>query len=171
MVLPLAIRFLKRYFNPTRQSASSECNRPENRSFDRLDLFLIRISILSDIAGYVGYAIAPTGTLFTLSGAVASLGAIGLSTSEASMTKILGSEQTGELLGALAFLQAMARIIAPTVASLVYSRTVSSTPALVFWGVAVCFGAAGIATFWAKPDTGSSVNGNEEAVPLQAREE
>ena len=134
-------------------------------------MFLIRISILSDIAGYVGYATAPTGTLFTLSGAVASLGAIGLSTSEASMTKILGSEQTGELLGALAFLQAMARIIAPTVTSLIYSRTVSSAPALVFWGVAVCFAAAGIVTFWAKPDTGSGVNGNEEAVPLQAMDQ
>lgn len=168
MVLPLAIRFLKPYLNSTRQSTSSKCNDSETGSFDRLDMFLIRISILSDILGYIGYATAPTGTLFTLSGAVASLGAIGLSTSEASMTKIVGSEQTGELLGALAFLQAMARIIAPTVASLIYSRTVSSTPALVFWGVAVCFAAAGIATFWAKPDAGSGVNGNEEDFPLHA---
>ena len=133
-------------------------------------MFLIRISILSDIIGYVGYAIAPTGTLFTLSGAVAALGAIGLATSEASMTKIVGSEQTGELLGALAFLQAMARIIAPTVTGLVYSRTVSSTPALVFWGVAICFAVAGVATFWAKPDTGPGTNGNEEAIPLQTRD-
>lgn len=162
---------MKRYFNPTRQSASSKCNRPETGSFDRLDVFLIRISILSDIVGYVGYAIAPTGTIFTLSGAVAALGAIGLSTSEASMTKIVGSEQTGELLGALAFLQAMARIIAPTVASLTYSRTVSSRPALVFWGVAICFAAAGIATFWAEPDTGSGMSGNEDAVPLQAMDQ
>ena len=159
---------MKRYFNPTRQSASSECNHSKTGSFDRLDVFLIRISILSDIVGYVGYAIAPTGTLFALSGAVAALGAIGLSTSEASMTKIVESEQTGELLGALAFLQAMARIIAPTVTSLTYSRTVSSTPALVFWGVAICFAAAGIATFWAKPDTGSDMKGKEEAIPLQA---
>ena len=169
MVLPLAIRFLKRYFNPTRQSASSKHDCSETGSFDRLDVFLIRISILSDIVGYVGYALAPTGTLFTLSGAVAALGAIGLSTSEASMTKIVGSEQTGELLGALAFLQAMTRIIAPTVTSLIYSRTVSSTPALVFWGVALCFAAAGIATFWAEPDTGPGINDNEEAVPLQER--
>lgn len=162
---------MKRYFDPSRQSASSKFNGPETGSFDRLDVFLIRISIISDILGYVGYALAPTGTLFTLSGAVAALGAIGLSTSEASMTKIVGSEQTGELLGALAFLQAMTRIIAPTVTSLTYSRTVSSTPALVFWGVGICFAAAGIATFWTEPDTSSGVNGNEEAIPLQARDQ
>ena len=160
---------MRRYLKPAHQSASSKCDGFETGSFDRLDVFLIRISILSDIIGYAGYAIAPTGTLFTLSGAVAALGAIGLSTSEASMTKIVGSEQTGELLGALAFLQAMARIIAPTVSSLIYSRTVSSTPALVFWGVAICFAAAGIATFWAVPDIDSGMNGNEEAVPLSAR--
>ena len=87
------------------------------------------------------------------------------------MTKILGSEQTGELLGSLAFLQAIARIIAPTITSLIYSGTVSSTPALVFWGVAMCFAAAGIATFWANRDTSSGVNGNEEAVPLQAMDQ
>lgn len=87
------------------------------------------------------------------------------------MTKIVGSEKTGELLGALAFLQAVARIVAPTVTSLIYSRTVTSAPALVFWGVAICFAAAGIATFWAEPDTGSGMNGNEEAVPLQARDQ
>lgn len=171
LVLPLAIRFLKRYFKPARQSTPSKCNCPETGSFDGLDVFLIRISILSDIVGYVGYAIAPTGALFTLSGAVAALGAIGLATSEASMTKIVGTEQTGELLGALGFLQAMARIIAPTVASLTYSRTVSSTPALVFWGVAICFAAAGTATFWVEPDRGSGMYGNEEAVPLQARDQ
>ena len=162
---------MKRYFNPTRQSASSKCNCAETGSFDRLDVFLIRVSILSDVVGYVGYAIAPTGTLFTLSGALAALGAIGIATSEASMTKMVGSEQRGELLGALAFLQAMARIIAPTVASLTYSRTVSSAPALVFWGVAICFAVAGIVTFWAEPDTGSGLNGDEEAVPLQARDQ
>lgn len=157
------MRYLRRFFRPTgafhRQSSSGD---------DRLDLFLLRAAILSDIFGYVGYAIAPTGALFTLSGVFAALGAIGLATSEASMTKRVGSAQTGELLGALGFLQAMARIVAPTVASLTYSWTVSKFPALVFWGVAAAFVAAGVATCWIRPQETVEKEVMEEAVPLQA---
>lgn len=144
LILPLAIRLFRRWLSPTGPRAGS-------RGFDRLDIFLIRISILSDIIGYIGYAIAPNGALFTLSGAVASLGAVGLTTSEASMTKLIPKSQTGELLGALGFLQAMARIVAPTVANLTYSWTVDRTPQLVFWGIAITFTAAGAVSFLVLP--------------------
>lgn len=157
LVLPLAVRFLRRYFYSSGRLAGG---------FDPLDLFLIRVSILSDVIGYVGYAIASTGFVFTLSGAVAALGAIGLASSEASMTKLVGSSQIGELLGALGFLQAMARIVAPTIANLTYSWTVAKAPQLVFWGVAACFVAAGAVTFWATPEEGGAKGDGEEDVPL-----
>lgn len=131
-------------------------NRAGSRGFDRLDIFLIRISIASDVIEYIGYAIAPTGALFTLFGAIASLGAFGLATSEASMTKLIPKSQTGELLGALGFLQAMARIVAPTVTSLTYSWTVDRAPQLVFWGIAITFVVAGAVSFLARPQTASA---------------
>ncbi|MCJ1467856.1 Hippocampus abundant transcript 1 protein [Pseudocyphellaria aurata] len=149
VVLPLAIRLFRRWLSPTGNGAGL-------RGFDSLDLFLIRISIASDVIGYIGYAIAPTGALFTLSGAVASLGAVGLATSEASMTKLIPKSQTGELLGALGFLQAMARILAPTVANLTYSWTVDRVPQLVFWGIAIVFVAAGGVSFLARPQAVSA---------------
>ena len=172
VVLPLTIKISRRYFGaksnygdhgghggghghgstaPTDDSA--DCCSPESAEtgvIEPLDLFLLRASILSDAIGYIGYALAPTGFLFTLSGAIASLGAIGLATSEASMTKLLPTSQTGELLGALGFLQAMARIVTPTVASLVYSWTTKSFPQLVFWGIAVMFVVAGAITYLVK---------------------
>lgn len=157
------MRFLRRFFTVITSS-----NKQVVESFDQLDLFLLRASILSDIFGYIGYAIAPTGAVFTLSGALASLGAIGLATSEASMTKLVGSSKTGELLGALGFLQAIARIVAPTITSLTYSLTVGKFPALVFWGVAAGFIAAGAATFWLHPKAGLDQVTKEEVVPLQA---
>ena len=160
LVLPLAVRFLRRYV-PAFSSKNAS-------GFDSLDLLLIRISILSDIVGYVGYATASTGFLFTLSGAVAALGAIGLATSEASMTKLVGSGRTGEFLGALGFLQALARIVAPTIANLTYSWTVSGIPQLVFWGVAVCFTAAGVVSFFASPLVSEDTKDSEEGVPLHA---
>lgn len=67
------------------------------------------------------------------------------------MTKLIPASQTGELLGALGFLQAMARIVAPTVANLTYSWTVGQAPQLVFWGIAVAFVVAGAVSFLASP--------------------
>jgi hypothetical protein len=161
LILPLAISLSQRFFHPA-----------STHGFNTLDLLLLRLSILSDLIGYIGYALAPTGTLFTISGAVAALGAIGLATSEASMTKLVGSAETGELLGALGFLQAIARIVAPTVANLTYSWTVDRAPQLVFWGIAVCFGVAGVVTFLLRPDEAEGVGGSEgdeDAVPVQAQ--
>lgn len=138
---------------------------------DSLDINLLRISIFSDTIGYIGYAISPTGALYTVSGAIASLGAIGLAISEASMTKLLPASQTGELLGALGLLQGMARIIAPTVTGLVYSWTTETLPQLVFWGIAVFFAIAGILTLFLTTGTVESLRKEQERgedlVPLQ----
>lgn len=71
------------------------------------------------------------------------------------MTKLVPKSRTGELLGALGFLQAMARIVAPTVANLTYSWTVDTVPQLVFYGLAAVFGVAGLASAWARPDSTS----------------
>ena len=163
LVLPLAVRFLRRYFYRKPISSGVIAS-----GFDALDLLLIRISVLSDVVGYIGYATASTGFLFTFSGAIAALGAIGLACSEASMTKLVGSAQTGELLGALSFLQALARIIAPTVVNLTYSWTVARAPQLVFWGLALCFVCAGVATFFARVSEKMENSEDEEGVPLHA---
>jgi hypothetical protein len=117
LVLPLLITISRRSFEFKRSYVRQPHGHgpPDDNvsSIDSLDIFLLRASIVSDTIGYVGYALAPTGALFTLSGAIASLGAIGLATSEACMTKLLPAAQTGELLGALGLLQALARIVAP----------------------------------------------------------
>lgn len=208
VVLPLAIKISRKYFGASASdvayghghghghshgshsghdpstTSTSCCENNETGEIEPLDLFFLRSSILSDALGYIFYALSPTGPLFTLSGAVASLGAIGLATSEAAMTKLLPASQTGELLGALGFLQAIARIVAPTVASLVYSATTKSFPQLVFWGIAAGFGVAGGLTWWVRVGKGERDaeadaddltqelrgEGNaEQLVPLQLR--
>lgn len=72
------------------------------------------------------------------------------------MTKLIPKSQTGELLGALGFLQAMARIVAPTVANLTYSWTVDRAPQLVFWGIAIVFVVAGGVSILARPQAVSA---------------
>jgi len=141
-LLPFAIFIYRRCASPRGSPHGSD---------NYLDIFLIRLSVGSDIIGFLGYAVSPNGFLFTLCGALASLGAIGLTTSEASLTKHVVPERTGELFGCLGLLQAMARIVGPTVANLTYSLTVGWMPEFVFYGVAVCFVAAGVASIFFKP--------------------
>jgi hypothetical protein len=181
VVLPLVITMSRRLFGFKRSSVGHHRSHAPGEdsagSITSLDIFLLRASIISDTIGYVGYAISPTGALFTLSGAIASLGAIGLATSEASMTKLLPAAQTGELLGALGLLQALARIVAPTVASLTYSWTTNTMPQLVFWGIAICFVVAGFLTLLLRVDasqnrpTSDSGEESEAMIPMQAHKE
>ncbi|RDW63340.1 hypothetical protein BP6252_10885 [Coleophoma cylindrospora] len=128
---------------------------------DSLDLLLIRISIFAGTIGYIGYAIAPTGALFTLAGIIASLDSISLAVSEAALSKFAGRENIGEVLGALGFLQASARILGPTIANLIYSQTIQRAPNLVFWGFSVILVIAGFSTFASNPGRRSNVS-NEE---------
>lgn len=181
IVLPLVITVSRRLFGFQQSSVErSHSHAPPEDStgtVNSLDIFLLRASILSDTVGYIGYAISPTGVLFTLSGAIASLGAIGLATSEASMTKLLPAAQTGELLGALGLLQALARIVAPTIASLTYSWTTNWMPQLVFWGIAICFVAAGSLTLLLRVEALQDVKNldsreeGETMIPLQVQKQ
>jgi hypothetical protein len=178
LVLPLIIA-LSRRMSGFKDSSKRTTSGKGAGHIDSLDVFLLRISILSDTIGYIGYALSPTGTMFTFSGAIASFGAIGLATSEASMTKLLPAAQTGELLGALGLLQALARIIAPTVVSLTYSWTTDTFPQLVFWGISGCFVVAGALTLALRvvdlkhDDKGSGDDGDEEETlfPLQTEKD
>ncbi|KAI4125422.1 MAG: hypothetical protein LQ338_004255 [Usnochroma carphineum] len=153
VVLPLAMPYLHRFF---RQGGAS--NKQLTSGDGRLDPFLLRVCILSDVVGYLGYAVAPNSTLFTLCGALVALGASRHATSEASMTKRAESAHTGGLL---------ARIVAPTIATLIYRLTVGDFRPLVFWGAAACFMAATAATFGTQPQKGSDEEVKEETVPLQ----
>ncbi|RDW57339.1 hypothetical protein BP5796_12789 [Coleophoma crateriformis] len=129
---------------------------------DSLDILLIRISILAGAIGYIGYALAPTSTLFTLAGIIASLDSISLAVSEAALSKFAGRANMGEVLGALGFLQASARILGPTFANLIYSQTLKGAPNLVFWGFSVILVIAGTTTFAGNPGRRSNIS-NEEA--------
>jgi hypothetical protein len=137
VLLPLAIRLFNRYF-------------PSSANLSSSDVLLIRISIFADVIGYMGYALAPTGALFTISGVIASLDSIALATSEAALSKLAGTERMGEVLGSLGFLQACARILGPTIANLVYSTTVEGTPGIIFWGFVSVLVIAGVGSFAAE---------------------
>ncbi|KAF2144532.1 uncharacterized protein K452DRAFT_143399 [Aplosporella prunicola CBS 121167] len=103
---------------------------------DPLDRTLLLTALVTDALGYTGYALAPSGAVFTLSGALAAFGAVGTSTTEVALTKHVARARVGELMGGLGVLQAATRIVAPAVVNVVYAATVEAAPEVAFLGVA-----------------------------------
>ena len=130
-----------------------------NTGSDALDIAIIRISVLLDIVGYVGYCIARSGPVLLLSGAIAASGAMASPTLQSSLTKHVPPDRTGQLLGAIGLLHALARVVAPAVFNLIYSLTVGSLPQTVFICLAGFLTFAFVTSFFLKP------NGKSELTP------
>ncbi|KAI9804452.1 MAG: hypothetical protein M1825_001351 [Sarcosagium campestre] len=124
---------------------------PRNTGSDRLDIALIRVAVLFDMMGYLGYALVRTGPLFILSGLLASLGGIGSPTLQSALTKHIEPDRTGELLGAMGLLHALGRVVAPAIFNLIYSLTVGKFTQTVFVCLAATFGVAFALSWFIKP--------------------
>lgn len=118
---------------------------------DNFDISIIRVSIMFDVVGYIGYALAPIGALFTLSGVIASVGGIASPTLQSALTNHVSEDRTGELMGAVSFLHALSRVVMPAILNLIYGRTVGAASGAVFWVLVGVFGAAGVAAWGIKP--------------------
>jgi MFS family permease len=127
LVLPVLITYVRRNHTEAQHLGS-----------DKLDIALIWFAIIVEALGYFCYAIAPTGAVFTLAGMFTALGGVGSPTIQSSLTKHVPNTKTGQLLGAMALLHSLARVIAPTVFGLIYAATVGSVPQTVF----ICLGSA-----------------------------
>lgn len=127
LVLPLVVTIFRRGHRPADHRKGS----------DKLDILLIRFSIVIEMSGHLLYSVASTPAGFTAAGVCTALGAIGSPTLQSSLTKHVPDDKTGQLLGATALLHSLARVVAPTVFNLIYAYTVSTFPQAVF----VCLGA------------------------------
>lgn len=122
------------------------------RGSSMLDVILIRTSLVFDMVGYVGYALSSHPSVMILSGAIASLGGMGSAILQSSITKHIPDERIGQMLGATGLLHALARIVAPTIFNLIYSRTVATLPQTVFVALAAVFGVSFCMSFFIKPN-------------------
>ena len=146
-VLLLLLPLISRVFKSRKARTSMQ----QNSGSDTLDLFIIRVAVFFDFVGYIGYATAKTGPLFILSGTIASIGGMGPPTLSAALTKHVPQDRTGEVLGAMGLLHALARVVAPTIFNLIYSLTVASMPQTVFICLSAVFGAAFVLSWFIRP--------------------
>lgn len=136
VVLPLLTRFF-------RGRASQSDKQSGHRGSDMLDIRIVRVAILLDLVGYVGYATATTGGMMIASATIAAFAGIGSPTLSSAITAHVPPDRTGQVLGALGLLHALARVIAPTVFNTIYSLTVGHFPQAVF----VCLGSLFLVVF------------------------
>lgn len=142
VIMPVASRILR---GPPSKSVKrvSGC--------DNIDLGFIRAAIFFDLLGYIGYSTVRNGSLFILCGAVASIGGMGSPTLQAALTKHVPPDRTGQVLGAVGLLHAVARVVAPTIFNLIYAQTVGKFTQTVFVCLAATFGVAFILSWFIRP--------------------
>lgn len=129
----------------------SGTSRQKNSGSDNFDLSVIHLAIFFDTLGYLGFALSRSGTLFIVSGVVASVGGIGSPTLGSALTKHVPPDRTGQLLGATGLLHALARIIGPTIFNAIYSATVGKFRQTVFVCLAATFGLAFLCSWFIRP--------------------
>ena len=143
----------------TRVFRRGSCSGEKQHGCDGLDLAVIRIAVLFDMLGFVGYGTARQGWMFVTSGALAAVGGMGSPTLQSALTKHVPPDRTGQLLGAISLLHAMARVIAPTLFNGLYSVTVvRGFPQAVFVLLAAVFGLCAAISWFLRP--------NGEPLPL-----
>ncbi|KAI9822974.1 MAG: hypothetical protein M1826_000307 [Phylliscum demangeonii] len=125
--------------------------RPRRPGSDRLDLIIIRVAVAFDTLGYLGYALALKGKVFMLSGAIAAIGGIGSPTLQSGLTKHVAPDRTGQILGAVGLLHALARVVSPTALNLIYSLTVGKATPTVFFLLTGTFCLAFVLSWFIKP--------------------
>jgi len=129
ILLPLLIRF----FRPKPATTGAGVLAPgKHHGCDTLDVYLVRLALVLETTGYALYGLANTPSSFVVGGVVASLGGIGSPTLQSSLTKHVPVTKTGQMLGAIALLHCIARVVGPTVFSYLYALTAKSFPQAVF---------------------------------------
>ncbi|THC87188.1 hypothetical protein EYZ11_013367 [Aspergillus tanneri] len=122
-----------------------------NKGCDLFDLSIVRISIVIETSGWVGYSLAGRGELFTLSGVVGAAGSVSSPALQSALTQHVPSDQTGQLLGANGLLHALTQIVTPVIFNAVFAATVGKFTQAVFVCLAVTFGATFVISWLVKP--------------------
>ncbi|KAK6505680.1 hypothetical protein TWF481_007573 [Arthrobotrys musiformis] len=139
---------------------------------DRLDTVIIRGALTTEVLGTLFFFAAKDTPLFMAGGIVASFGGLGSPTIQSSLTKHSPSNKTGQLLGVIALLHSLARVIGPTAFNGIYSRTAKTYPQAVFIVLVVLFAIAWLAAWFITPYIAADgVGDGDEAVERLFAEE
>lgn len=156
VVVLMGIYPLINYFGRTRPTARRHARlgipvTEKRAGADRLDIWVLRVALLSDILGALGYALVRSQGLFVASGMVTAVGGLGSATIQSAITKHVPPERVGQVLGAVGMLHAVSRIIGPILFNGLYASTIETFPQAIFVLLLALFFVGLVATFFVRP--------------------
>ncbi|KAK9321730.1 major facilitator superfamily domain-containing protein [Lipomyces orientalis] len=148
VLLPNILRVLKAHVDRYRRRSGTYL--PENKIFGATDtdILLIRGSAGIALLAYAGFMLTTTPALYLVCGATGALSGALAPTMEAAISKHVPRQNTGMILGAVALMHSIARVVAPTIYLSVYSATVGWFPKAIFVVFLSSFGTIFVATFF-----------------------
>ncbi|KAK9317957.1 major facilitator superfamily domain-containing protein [Lipomyces starkeyi] len=147
VLLPNILRRLKSYVDSYQKRNGTYL--PDNKIFGATDtdILLIRGSAVMALLAYMGFMLTNSPALFLLCGATGALSGALAPGMEAAISKHVPRKNTGQILGAVALMHSIARVIAPTVYLSIYSVTVGWFPKALFVVFVCSFGSIFLGTF------------------------
>ena len=122
-----------------------------NAGADKVDIWILRTALVSDVIGAVGYIFVRTSGLFVASAVITGFGGLGSATLQASLSKHVPAERVGQLLGAIGLMHALSRIFGPIIFNGLYAATVKVYPQAFFVLLASVYGVCVLASWLIKP--------------------
>ncbi|KAK2072345.1 hypothetical protein P8C59_006704 [Phyllachora maydis] len=138
----------------------------KNAGADALDIWLLRVALVSDIVGVMGYVFARSAAVFVACGVVTALGGLASATIQAALTKHVPAERVGQVLGAIGLLHALSRIMAPLVFNGLYAATIEVFPQAFFVLLAVMFAVCCGASLLVRPHVFMREGEEDEEEPV-----
>ncbi|KAK4210404.1 major facilitator superfamily domain-containing protein [Rhypophila decipiens] len=123
----------------------------KNSGADKLDIWIIRIALLSDVIGVTGYIFVRTSALFVICAVFTAFGGLGSATIQSALSKHVPSESVGQLLGAIGLMHASSRIVFPVIFNALYYATVKIYPQAFFVLLTAIFGVCMLASWLIRP--------------------
>jgi MFS family permease len=118
---------------------------------DKVDIWMLRAAILSDLTGILGYVFARSEVVFILCGIITAFGGLGSAVVQSTLTKHVPAHRVGALLGAIGLLHGAGRVFAPMIFNGLYAATVETFPQAFFVLLASLFGLACLGSLFIRP--------------------
>ncbi|KAK9431644.1 major facilitator superfamily domain-containing protein [Lipomyces doorenjongii] len=123
----------------------------------KLDIFMIRVSVIFEMCSYLLMASATNSIEFALAGSLGALGSLESPTIRAALTKHVPTENTGAVLGALSLMQSLSEIVGPIIFSNIYASTIVSYPKAIFFASILTFIIAFVMSLFVTEHMGGSL--------------
>lgn len=135
-----------------RQRRLSGIEVPERSSgADKVDIWMLRFALTSDLIGVSGYIFARSEPVFVFCGIITAFGGLGGAVIQSTITKHVPPQRVGAILGAIGLLHGVGRVFAPMIFNGLYAATVETFPQAFFVLLASLFGLAFLGSTFVKP--------------------